>query len=107
PPSESSEATRHREPPRQFNSVTVIALVVALAALALAGWTLYRSEFSKTSYSDTQRADAKVKVCAAMDVVRKGVSLNTNLQPPGGPTDVAGSLPRARTAAEAPHAAGA
>jgi hypothetical protein len=91
-PSESAEATRHREPPGQFNSVTVIALVVALAALALAGWTLYRSEFSKTSYSDTQRADAKVKVCAAMDVVRKGVSLNTNLQPPGGPTDVTGSL---------------
>jgi hypothetical protein len=47
---------------------------------------------SEPSYSDAQRADAKVKVCGAMDVVRRGVSLNTNLQPEGGPNDVTGSL---------------
>ncbi|MGX9791487.1 hypothetical protein [Mycobacterium sp. MMS18-G62] len=47
---------------------------------------------SAPSYSDTQRADAKVKICGAMDVVRRGVSLNTNLQPEGGPNDVTGSL---------------
>jgi hypothetical protein len=91
-PSEFSEDRRHREPPRQLGSLTVISLVVALVALALAGWTLYRLEFSQASYSDTQRADAKVKVCAAMDIVRKGVSLNTNLQPAGGPDDVTGTL---------------
>jgi len=71
---------------------TIVALLVAVAALALAGWTLYRLEFSKPSYSDTQRAEAKVKICSAMDVVRKGISLNTNLQPAGGPQDVTGSL---------------
>jgi hypothetical protein len=64
----------------------------AVGALAMAGWTLYRLELSKPSYSDAQRADAKVSVCKAMDLVRKGVSLNTNLQPPGGPEDVTGSL---------------
>jgi hypothetical protein len=44
------------------------------------------------NFSDAQRADAKTKICAATDIVRKGVSLNTNLQPPGGPEDVTGSL---------------
>ena len=39
-----------------------------------------------------QRADAKQKICAATNLVRKGVSLNTNLQPPGGPEDVTGTL---------------
>jgi hypothetical protein len=91
-PSESSGGHRYREPSHRFSPSTVISLIIAVAALALAGWLLYRQDFSKPSYSDTQRADAKVKVCAAMGVVRKGVSLNTNLQPPGGPTDVTGSI---------------
>lgn len=47
---------------------------------------------SEPSYTDAQRDDAKVKICGAMDVVRRGVSLNTNLQPEGGPNDVTGSL---------------
>jgi len=77
--------------------LAVVALLVAIAALALAGWTLYRSvnnsdDKSEPSYSDTQRAEAKVKICTAVDVVRRGVSLNTNLQPAGGPEDVTGSL---------------
>lgn len=77
--------------------ISVVALLVAIAALALAGWTVYRSvnnsdDKSEPSYSDTQRAEAKVKICTAVDVVRRGVSLNTNLQPAGGPEDVTGSL---------------
>jgi hypothetical protein len=71
-----------------------ITLVVAIAAAALSGWLLIRQDGTPNSpnYSDAQRADAKTKICAAADVVRKGVSLNTNLQPPGGPEDVTGSL---------------
>jgi hypothetical protein len=75
-----------------------IALILAIAALAMAGWTLYRSEDAKASYSDTQRAEAKVKACTAMDVVRRGVSINTNLQPAGGPQDVMGSQAAAANA---------
>lgn len=81
---------------RSGRILLVVTLVVALAAAALSGWLLFRMSREGTlnsqHYSDAQRADAKQKICAAADVVRKGVSLNTNLQPPGGPQDVTGSL---------------
>jgi hypothetical protein len=94
PDSSPSESSGHRyaDSPRRAGPLTYIALILAIAALALAGWTLYRVDYSTTSYTDTQRAEAKVKACAAMDLVRRGVSLNTNLQPAGGPDDVTGSL---------------
>ena len=73
-----------------------ITLVIALAAAGLSGWLLFRLTKEGTpdspNYSGAQRADAKQKICAATDTVRKGVSLNTNLQPPGGPEDVTGTL---------------
>jgi len=73
-----------------------ITLVVAIAAVALSGWLLIRlaQEGSPNSpnYSGAQRADAKREICSATDLVRKGVSLNTNLQPPRGSEDVTGSL---------------
>jgi hypothetical protein len=71
--------------------MTGASLVVAVAALAVAGWALYRSSQSDAEYDATQVADAKTRVCQAADVVRKGVSLNTNLQPAGGPQDVTGA----------------
>ena len=78
--------------PRRPGLVTIVALVIAIAALALAGWTLYRLDIaSEPSYSDQQRADAKRTICEAMDIVRKGVSLNTNLVPAGGPADITGA----------------
>jgi hypothetical protein len=74
----------------------IVTLVVAVAALALSGWLLYRLAREGTpaspNYSGAQRAEAKQKVCGAANVVRKGVSLNTNLQPPGGPEDITGTL---------------
>jgi hypothetical protein len=74
----------------------IVTLVVAVLALALSGWLLIRITQQGTpdspNYSGAQRADAKQKVCAATDLVRKGVSLNTNLQPPGGPEDITGTL---------------
>jgi hypothetical protein len=76
---------------RSINPVTIIALVVAAVALVVAGWTLYRSEFSEPEYSADQIAAAKTKACTAVDVVRRGVSLNTNLMPAGGSADVTGA----------------
>jgi hypothetical protein len=73
-----------------------ITLVVALAAAVLSGWLLVRLAQEGTpntpNYSGAQRTDAKTRICAATDVVRKGVSLNTNLQVPGGPEDITGTL---------------
>jgi hypothetical protein len=73
-----------------------ITLVVALVAAVLSVWLLVQrareGNPSAPNYTGSQRADAKQKICAATDVVRKGVSLNTNLQPPGGPEDVTGTL---------------
>lgn len=71
--------------------LTIISLVVAVAALAVAAWSLYRSDPANTDYSAEQIADAKVRACTAVDVVRRGVSLNTNLTPAGGAADVTGA----------------
>lgn len=76
---------------RRVSILTIIALIVAVAALALAGWSLYRTDFSEPSYDPAEIADAKVQICDAVDVVRRGVSLNTNLTPAGGPQDVTGA----------------
>jgi hypothetical protein len=76
---------------RRPGLLSIIGLILAIAALALAGWTYYRAEYSKTSYDPVQIADAKTQVCTAVDVVRRGVTLNTNLAPAGGPQDVTGS----------------
>jgi hypothetical protein len=98
PDSRSSEPLQGRRYPDSGASgrvLSLITLLIAVVAVALGGWALFRSMdsgSSKPSYSDSQRADAKVKICGAMDVVRRGVSLNTNLQPEGGPGDVTGSL---------------
>jgi hypothetical protein len=78
------------------NVPILIVGVIAVLALALAGWALLRpapgSESSATEFTDAQRADAKNSACGAFNTVRAGVSLNTNLQPPGGPGDVVGGL---------------
>ena len=72
--------------------------VLAVAALGLAGWAALRTPRSETAapheatFTDAQRSDAKTKVCAAQSVVSKGVSLNTNLTPPGGDGDATGAL---------------
>jgi hypothetical protein len=76
---------------RRLVALTIISLVVAAAALGVAGWALYRSDHAEADYSSEQIADAKVKACDAVDVVRRGVSLNTNLMPAGGPADITGA----------------
>ncbi|KUI11984.1 hypothetical protein AU193_02430 [Mycobacterium sp. GA-1285] len=75
---------------RRLTLLVVVSLVVAVVALALAGWTLYKTS-QDPEYDSTQVADAKAKICGAADVVRKGITLNTNMQPAGGPRDVTGA----------------
>ncbi|VEG42113.1 putative alanine and proline rich membrane protein [Mycolicibacterium flavescens] len=76
---------------RRLTLLVVVSLVVAVVALALAGWTLYKTSASEPEYDSTQVAEAKTKICSAADVVRKGITLNTNMQPEGGPQDVTGA----------------
>ncbi|HEX2213961.1 MAG TPA: hypothetical protein VHH12_11045 [Mycobacterium sp.] len=76
---------------RRMGLLTIISLIIAVAALAVAGWALYKSNASEPEYDPVQIADAKVRVCTAADVVRRGISLNTNLAPAGGPQDVTGA----------------
>lgn len=74
---------------------SVVTFVVAVIALVLSAWAVFRSspeEVREPSYTAEQQAEAKQKVCAATDLVRDGVSRNTNLKPEGGPRDVTGSL---------------
>jgi hypothetical protein len=77
--------------PRRLVLLAVASLIIAVAALAVAGWALSKSNDSDTEYETAQINDAKAKVCTATDVVRRGVSLNTNLAPAGGPQDVTGA----------------
>jgi hypothetical protein len=96
PSRESSAGYRDSGGSRLWKILLPITLVVAIAAAALSGWLLVRltqqGTASQPDYTGAQRADAKQKICAATDLVRKGVSLNTNLQPPGGSGDFAGTL---------------
>jgi hypothetical protein len=76
--------------------LTVIALVLSLIAVGLAAWAAFgpsrKAAPAETAYTASQQGDAKSAICAAADVVRRGISLNTNLQSPGGEGDVTGSL---------------
>ena len=97
PPIEDSSKPRAQDSPRRVGAIPVIALVVALVALGLAGWVAFRparpvAAAAAADYSAAEQADAKKAICAANDLVRKGVSLNTNLQSPGGDADVTGSM---------------
>ncbi len=77
--------------------VSVLALVVALVAVGLAVWALTKEPSPSQSqsaqvFTGTSTDDPKGSICEAFGVVRNGVQINTNLQPPGGPEDVTGSI---------------
>lgn len=74
--------------------MSVVAVVLALVAVGLAAWAAFRpvKEPAAPTYTAAQQSDAKAAICAAADLVRRGVSLNTNLPVPGGEGDVTGSL---------------
>lgn len=84
----------HSESSRGF-IVSVLALVVALVAVGLAVWALTKgpSESKSASvFTGTTTDNPKGSICEAFNVIRNGVQINTNLQPPGGPEDVTGSM---------------
>lgn len=89
-----SDDASNRSATSRGGALPVIALIVALAALGLAGWAAFKPSARDAApvFTDAQQAEAKATLCAAIDLVRKGVSLNTNLQPPGGDADVTGAL---------------
>jgi hypothetical protein len=93
---ESAAEYRDSDGSRRGRILLPVTLVVAIAAAALSGWLLIRlpqeGAPDAPNYSGAQRADGKQKICSATDLVRKGVSLNTNLQPPGGTEDITGTL---------------
>lgn len=72
----------------------IVAVVLAVVAVGLSAWAAFRpaKEPAAPTYTAAQQSDAKAAICAAADLVRKGVSLNTNLPVPGGEGDVTGSL---------------
>jgi len=75
--------------------VSIAALVVALVAVGLAAWALLKEPPEQTSgqmFTGTATDDPKASICDAFTVVRNGVQINTNLQPPGGPEDVTGAM---------------
>jgi hypothetical protein len=82
-------------PPQRSRLLPATALVIALAALALSGWAVWRT-FAQTAtepeYTQAQRDQAKQSVCAAAELVRKGVALNTSEPSPAASGDVIGSL---------------
>src|ERR1700710_1607518 len=96
-PSSETPAIRHSvdspDRPRSGGVVGVIAVILAIAALGLATWAAFRPAPAPAAavYTATKQADAKPAVCKASDLVRSGVSLNTNLPVPGGEADVTGS----------------
>jgi hypothetical protein len=75
--------------------VSVLALVAALVAVGLSIWALVKEPSASESgqvYTGSSTADPKGSICEAFGVVRNGVQINTNLQPPGGPEDITGSM---------------
>lgn len=66
-------------PSSRTNQLVIAALVIAVAALAVAVWALVSSPSSETSSAPAdQPTDPKARVCAAFDLVRNAVSLQTN-----------------------------
>ena len=81
--------------PRRGGAVAVVALLLALVAVGLAAWAAFRpapSPAAAPAYTAAQQADAKSGICGATALVRRGISLNTNMPVPGGDGDVTGSL---------------
>jgi hypothetical protein len=92
--SSDSSSSRHAGDSRGAGVLPIVAVVLALIAVGLSAWAAFRpaKEPAAPTYTAAQQSDATAAICAAADLVRKGVSLNTNLPVPGGESDVTGSL---------------
>ena len=98
--STNSNHTGHRRADRRRGGrvISLLALLVAVAAVALTVATsrypdaFHRAAAAGPSYTEQQRAEAKLRICAAFNTVRTGVSANTKLASPGGEADIVGSM---------------
>lgn len=82
----------------------VLATIAMLVAIATLGASAYMwrnptqaasaapTEAAAPTFSDTEKNDAKTKLCAAFELVRAGVANSSALQSPGGEEDVTGAL---------------
>lgn len=78
--------------PSPRSGLLYVALAVAVLSLGVAVFVLIRPAGGEPEYTDSQRSEAKVAICAAFETVRAGVATNTNLEPPGGSNDITGAL---------------
>lgn len=78
--------------PSSRTGVLYLALAVAVLALGVAAFALFRTVGSEPDYTDAQRGEARTAICTAFETVRTGVATNTNIEPPGGSADIAGAL---------------
>jgi hypothetical protein len=78
--------------PRPPGGVIYAALAVAVLALGVAVFALLHAGADEPDYTDDQRSEAKAAICVAFETVSKGVTMNTNLVPPGGSNDIGGAL---------------
>ena len=70
-----------------------VAMVLAVSALAAAGWAVLRESAGDTDvFGADQRDAAAAKACAAFHTVRHGADLNTNSAGTGGPDDAVGTV---------------
>lgn len=76
--------------------LAIAALVVAVIAAGLAGWTIYAlKQATKVPVPEpTEQTSAKTTVCDAVILVRNGIAVNANLQLPGGDNEQIGALLR-------------
>ena len=75
--SSDSSSSRHAGDSRVASVLPIVAVILALIAVGLAAWAAFRpaKEPAAPTYTAAQQSDAKAKICAAADVVRRGVSL--------------------------------
>jgi hypothetical protein len=77
PDVETARDVMPQAPPTQPRWVAPAALVIALIAMGVAAWALMQSPTQPAV--DAQQSDAaKGRVCAAFDIVRQAVSMQTN-----------------------------
>ena len=76
--------------------VAAVAVVLALIACGVAGWSVYAlNQATQEPVSDSnEQNSARVTVCDATIMVRKGIAVNANLQLPDGDNEQIGALLR-------------
>lgn len=107
PTTDESATTRARHDPvrsqGRSQTIPIVGLVLAVIAVCLAAYAAFKpaqapssaSEAAQTTGTGQQAGsadEAKTAMCSAVDTVRRGVTLNTNMTVPGGPSDAVGNL---------------